>query len=132
MIQRILYSGKLPLYPSIKPLNAEDFKFNSSVVSGNAVFFPVYKDNDISIARCFGAKGTEYARHCHADLKEFIIVVSGKLKIIYDDREEVYEASDFCEVPANVFHQGEFLESSWVVVITIPPESRWPDDVRKL
>jgi len=52
--------------------------------------------------------GTKYARHKHP-FDDFVMIVSGKMKIATDDGEWLLKPGDRINLPANTVHSAEVL-----------------------
>ena len=52
--------------------------------------------------------GTKYGRHKH-DFDDFVLIVSGKMKIETDEHEWILKPGDRLNLPANTFHRAEVL-----------------------
>jgi quercetin dioxygenase-like cupin family protein len=52
--------------------------------------------------------GTKYGRHKHP-FDDFIVIVSGKMKIITDSGEWILKPGDRLDIPANTIHAAEML-----------------------
>jgi len=52
--------------------------------------------------------GTKYGRHKHP-FDDFIVIVSGKMKLITDAQEWVMKPGDRLDLPANTAHSAEIL-----------------------
>jgi quercetin dioxygenase-like cupin family protein len=54
------------------------------------------------------APGTKYGRHKHP-FEDFIVIVSGKMKIITDVNEWILKPGDRLDLPPNTLHAAEML-----------------------
>jgi quercetin dioxygenase-like cupin family protein len=54
------------------------------------------------------APGTKYGRHKH-DFDDFIVIVSGQMKISVDTHEWVMKPGDRLDLPANTIHWAEMV-----------------------
>jgi quercetin dioxygenase-like cupin family protein len=52
--------------------------------------------------------GTKYGRHKH-DFDDFIVIVSGKMKLSTDQHEWTLKPGDRIDLPANTFHRAEMM-----------------------
>lgn len=52
--------------------------------------------------------GTKYGRHKHP-FEDFIVIVSGKMKIITDKNEWMLKPGDRLDLPPNTFHSAEMV-----------------------
>lgn len=52
--------------------------------------------------------GTKYGRHKHP-FEDFIVIVSGKMKIITDKSEWMLKPGDRLDLPPNTFHSAEMV-----------------------
>jgi len=72
------------------------------------------------VARVFLHKGCEVAQHRH-DSEQTSIIISGKIKWFFEDREEIGEAGHVVTLPAGVLHGVVALEDSLLMDILSPP-----------
>ena len=54
------------------------------------------------------APGTKYARHKH-DFDDFIVIVSGQMRIRVDLHEWILKPGDRLDLPANTIHSAEMV-----------------------
>ena len=52
--------------------------------------------------------GTKYGKHKH-DFDDFIVIVSGKMKLATDEHEWTLKPGDRLDLPANTFHRAEMI-----------------------
>ena len=52
--------------------------------------------------------GTKYGKHKH-DFDDFIVIVSGKMKLATDEHEWILKPGDRLDLPANTFHRAEMI-----------------------
>jgi quercetin dioxygenase-like cupin family protein len=52
--------------------------------------------------------GTKYGRHKH-DFDDFIVIVTGKMKLATDEHEWTLKPGDRLDLPANTFHRAEMI-----------------------
>ena len=52
--------------------------------------------------------GVKYGRHKH-DFDDFIIIVSGQMKLATDEHEWILKPGDRLDIPANTIHRAEVL-----------------------
>ena len=52
--------------------------------------------------------GVKYGRHKH-DFDDFIIIVSGQMKLATDDHEWILKPGDRIDLPANTMHRAEVI-----------------------
>jgi quercetin dioxygenase-like cupin family protein len=52
--------------------------------------------------------GTKYGRHKH-DFDDFIVIVTGKMKLAADEHEWILKPGDRLDLPANTFHRAEMI-----------------------
>jgi len=101
--------------------------FNVDVVEGEATFYPLYVSDDYAVARYFAKKGTVHGSHVHEGITEYCIIVSGKMKFVYGDREDKFGALECVVIWPDIPHGAEFLEDTWLIGVTIPGEGGWPN-----
>jgi len=52
--------------------------------------------------------GMKYGRHKH-DFDDFIVIVSGKMKLMTDSAEWILKPGDRIDLPANTYHRAEMV-----------------------
>lgn len=52
--------------------------------------------------------GVKYGRHKH-DFDDFIVIVSGKMKLFTSEQEWTLKAGDRLNLPANTYHRAEMI-----------------------
>ena len=96
--------------------------FDVPGVVGKVIGFTLYKDDKISIAKSFAEKGTILPYHSHKG-KEWFGPISGKVKITFKDGETIIlEEGQGYEIHDERSHNCEYLEDSWLWLVTYPPE----------
>ena len=77
-----------------------------------------------TLARLLVKRGEWAARHSHAN-EEYVLVISGAQKYIFDDREVVVNAGEALVVPPNTTHTVVALEDSVCVYFFAPVREDW-------
>jgi quercetin dioxygenase-like cupin family protein len=77
-----------------------------------------------TISRFVIKKGTTVPRHSHAN-EQYAWIVSGSLKIIFDDREVVLNAGEILVIPPHAAHGAVALEDTVDVDIFVPRREDW-------
>ncbi len=77
-----------------------------------------------TVARIFLARGAVVPRHSHVS-EQFSLILSGALRFIFDDREEVVRAGEMVFIPANAPHAAEALEDTVDLDIFSPRREDW-------
>jgi len=100
------------------------------MLQGTSLAQNVLNIPQISAARWFNSKGSEFPFHHHAQ-KEWIIVISGSLTLVIsrlneDDEEKRLEWGDFAFLEPETIHKVVFDEDCWYLAITIPRSADWP------
>lgn len=91
-------------------------------VVGKVRAFTIYRDEKISIAKSFGNKGTILQFHSHSG-KEWFGPISGKIKLTFKDGEAlILEEGQAYEIHDERSHRCEYLEDTWLWLVTYPPE----------
>jgi quercetin dioxygenase-like cupin family protein len=96
---------------------------------GNALAFNLLKKKGIAIADSFLSQGTIFPYHKHSGSKEFLLVYSGNVTVVYDcleDNRKTLIPGDFLELDVCIGHALFAKEDSWVVAITIPADENFP------
>ena len=105
---------------------------NMEVPTGKATSTGLWKDDDVAVARTVIEKDTKFGGHTHPET-EYVIMVSGKLELIYDRADgpsEVLTETGFTVIKANRIHLARALDKCVVIVITIPASKGFPEDGR--
>ena len=76
------------------------------------------------LARIFLARGAIVPRHSHVN-EQITWIISGALKLIFDDGERVLRNGEMLLIPANVPHAAEALEDTVDMDIFGPPREDW-------
>jgi len=77
-----------------------------------------------TVARILLARGARVPRHAH-DSEQFTLILSGALKFIFDDHEQVVHAGEILFIPSNVPHAAEALEDTVDMDIFSPRREDW-------
>ncbi|MGH9791098.1 MAG: cupin domain-containing protein [Candidatus Acidiferrales bacterium] len=78
----------------------------------------------IMAAQVFLAKGAVVPRHSHHN-EQLTMIISGALKLIFDDREIVVRAGEMVLIPGNVPHAAVALEETLDMDVFSPPREDW-------
>ena len=76
------------------------------------------------LARIFLARGAIVPRHSHVN-EQITWIISGALKLIFDDGERILRNGEMLLIPANVPHAAEALEDTVDMDIFGPPREDW-------
>lgn len=68
--------------------------------------------------------GASIARHFH-DNEEFVYILSGAVRYIFDDRQELLKAEETMVVPPNVPHEVRVLEDTIFLAFFAPERNDW-------
>lgn len=77
-----------------------------------------------TLSKFSARKGAEIARHSHPN-EEYMMVTSGAIKYLFDDREEVVNAGEVLVVPPDVPHSIHVLEDVTFLVFFTPVREDW-------
>lgn len=119
--------------PNLPHVPLGDFKtidnFNTSYVFeyGTATSQNVYSTPDIAIAKTFIPEGTAFEPHVHTSVSEWIIVLSGKLKVFTEEFTDTLVKYDSLKIPANKPHSALALEDTIIIAITVPKDEGYPE-----
>ena len=121
-------TNSLPAVPLIKLVKASSDKTVEYETQDGTPFFGLglFNNGYVAVRRVFMGKGTLVPHHTHAG-KEFMIVYSGKVRFRRSRGERVYGIGDILCFDPNEEHNGEALEHTWLIAITIPAEKGYPD-----
>lgn len=78
----------------------------------------------VMAARVFLAKGAVVPRHAHHN-EQLTMILSGALKLIFDDREVIVRAGEMVLIPGNVPHAALALEDTLDMDVFSPPREDW-------
>ena len=76
------------------------------------------------LARIVLLRGAIVPRHSHVN-EQITWIVSGALKLIFDDGERILRDGEMLLIPANVPHAAEALEDTVDVDVFAPPREDW-------
>lgn len=75
-------------------------------------------------AQVFLKKGAIVPRHSHIN-EQFTYIVSGAMKLIFDDGEVLLRSGEICLIPPNVPHAAEAIEETLDMDFFSPPREDW-------
>jgi len=78
----------------------------------------------MTIARLSLRAGAVVPRHNHEN-EQVTMLQSGKLKFIFDDREEILEAGQCLQIPSHAPHRVDALEDSEAIDLFAPVREDW-------
>lgn len=76
------------------------------------------------LARILLSRGAIVPRHSHVN-EQITWILSGALKLIFDDHETVLREGEFLLIPASVPHAAEALEDTVDIDVFAPPRQDW-------
>ena len=76
------------------------------------------------LARIVLLRGAIVPRHSHIN-EQITWIISGALKLIFDDGERILRDGEMLLIPANVPHAAEALEDTVDVDVFAPPREDW-------
>ncbi|MGB6484205.1 MAG: cupin domain-containing protein [Candidatus Acidiferrales bacterium] len=76
------------------------------------------------LARILLSRGAIVPRHSHVN-EQITWILSGALKLIFDDGEKVLREGEFLLIPANMPHSAEALEDTVDIDVFAPPREDW-------
>jgi quercetin dioxygenase-like cupin family protein len=91
----------------------------SDVISRNMV-----SGEDGTLARVIIKRGGIVPRHSHRS-EQYTMILSGALKLIFDDGEVVVRPGEVLVIPANVPHAAEALEDTVDIDFFAPRREDW-------
>jgi signal transduction histidine kinase len=77
-----------------------------------------------TMARLSMKNGATVARHYHVN-EEYVMVISGSLKYVFDDREVMISTDETLVVPSNIPHSITALEDTSFVIFFAPVREDW-------
>jgi quercetin dioxygenase-like cupin family protein len=78
----------------------------------------------LTVARIYLAAGALVPRHSHEN-EQVTILLSGRLRFIFDTGEQVVMAGQMMEMPPNLPHSVEALEESLALDLFAPRREDW-------
>jgi len=120
---------KLPPFPEVIEVLAEcvehKMSFGTSLF-GTSLCWCLHSSPDISVARWFNSKGTEFPRHSHKQ-DEWLLPYVGSIFVKFVGNDEFkLSAGRHLHIPANTPHEARFDEDCWYLAICIPRNPDWP------
>jgi quercetin dioxygenase-like cupin family protein len=76
------------------------------------------------LARILLARGAIVPRHSHMN-EQITWIISGALKLIFDDGEKILRDGEVLLIPANMPHAAEALEDTVDIDVFAPPRQDW-------
>ncbi|MFZ0335861.1 MAG: cupin domain-containing protein [Candidatus Acidiferrales bacterium] len=83
----------------------------------------IYGDSAM-LARILLARGAIVPRHSHVN-EQITWIISGALKLIFDDGEKILRDGEVLLIPANMPHAAEALEDTVDIDVFAPPRQDW-------
>ena len=77
-----------------------------------------------TVARIFLARGAVVPRHSHPG-EQFTLILSGALRLLFDDHEEIVRAGEMIFIPSQVPHGAVALEDTVDLDIFGPRREDW-------
>jgi len=78
----------------------------------------------VTIARLYLRAGAVVPRHSHEN-EQVTVLESGRLKFIFDDREEIIVGGQCMQIPSNAPHRVDALEDSVAMDVFAPVRADW-------
>ncbi|MBI3404005.1 MAG: cupin domain-containing protein [Acidobacteria bacterium] len=79
---------------------------------------------NLMVAQVFMKQGAIVPRHSHVN-EQFTYIVSGAMKLIFDDGEVLLRAGEVILIPSNVPHAAEAMEETLDMDFFSPPREDW-------
>ena len=76
------------------------------------------------LARISLSRGAIVPRHSHIN-EQITWIISGALKLVFDDGERIIRSGEMLLIPANLPHAAEALEDTVDIDIFAPPREDW-------
>jgi len=89
------------------------------------VIKPLLAGEDMLLLEVHRQKGLVDARHAHPDHESICYLVSGRMRVVFDDGEFIAGPGDSWIHPPGVLHYHETLEDSVQIEIKSPPIKTW-------
>ena len=126
----------LPMNPSGEPTGAF-YRYPTRDGKGSVLAWKLLSLPGIAIAQFFMSKGSSYPEHGHEIAKEWVIVYEGRLSVTVDGsvscghivngQSNELVAGDCVHFERGQIHSAVALEDTWMVAITIPRDSAYPE-----
>jgi quercetin dioxygenase-like cupin family protein len=84
----------------------------------------VIHGENMTLAQIHLEKGAIVPEHSHAN-EQITMLMAGRVKLVYPDREQVVEAGQVIQTPPNVPHRLEALEESTAIDVFGPRRGDW-------
>jgi quercetin dioxygenase-like cupin family protein len=78
----------------------------------------------MTVAQVFLKKGAKVPRHSHVN-EQFTYIVSGAMKLIFDDGEVLLRPGDVIVIPPHVPHAAEAMEETLDMDFFVPRREDW-------
>ncbi len=79
---------------------------------------------NVTVAQVYMKKGATVPRHSHIN-EQFTYIVSGSMKLIFDDGEVLLRTGEVILIPPNVPHAAEAIEETLDMDFFSPPREDW-------
>lgn len=120
-------TDRLPPLSKLVVSKASDFvEYLGEGTGVNAVGFGLYKNDRIALQRTYFPQGFTLPAHKH-DEREWMIVFSGKLSVLYEDRETILLPGDYICFDKHQAHCITAMDNTWVIGITVPADQSYPE-----
>jgi quercetin dioxygenase-like cupin family protein len=100
------------------------------VEGGTAVGHGLMHDHHGAVQKCLFSKGTKLPCHQHERAQEWLIVLSGRLEVVYaeagEKKTEVLERGDFLYLDKETGHGALALEDTWILGVVVPSIDGYP------
>lgn len=111
-------AGKMSRAFTVKEVNAE---------KGTCFTFGLMKKKEVAVVKAFASSGTVLAQRSHEE-KEYIVVVTGQLRMTLPDKVKLLSPGDAIAIDAGISHKVQFLEDTWTIAVTIPAAREYPEE----
>lgn len=91
-----------------------------------AIGLSLWKEESVAAQRCFMAKGSKLATHCHDEETEVLIVYRGHLVVTIGCNDVHLKPADLLRIAPLDPHSATALEDTWVLAVTIPAAEGYP------
>ena len=90
--------------------------------------FGAYRDRDVGMMRLFISAGDQIDAHVHRNEHQWIIVISGKVRVRFIDsgREVSLDKYESVHINPNEPHVIMADDNTWCCTITMPPAAGYP------
>lgn len=92
------------------------------VERGNCIGIGLLHERSCAVQKAFMSKGTVFPAHVHEEI-EYLLIYEGKLEL--DGKQ--YDTGEVIRIAPGQEHIVKALEDTWMIGVTIPASTAYPD-----